>query len=419
MKSIIVSGLIAVLFTMMISTAYARVVFKPAVSVKEEYNDNIFLTENDKEDDFITTVSPSISLEYSPNKMLDLSLDYGLNFRIYGNNDQLNDTTLREIQSIRLDVAARPFSRIFLNLTDIYDRVAVDQRRRTAQDNAFLNKTERNILTISPYAVLPVTSSASVTAGYEYINTRYDDSEASDSDSHSYFGSLDKKFNSKLTGFLKYRFTNYRADESNLQAGVDDYDKHEGTAGAAYKANSRTELSGEIGQSYLKSSELDDSDSLIWKLMAAYNQATEGALSAVAAYEKSFENSIINGVSEKERADLIVELGRIYKVSINPYYIVDKFVNIDRKDRVAGISSTISHNVSRKITASVSGSFEHQKLSPEDNKIKQYYAGTSLDYRIRDNMTIGVYYSFSKRESDRNSDDYNNNIAWIQGTAEF
>jgi hypothetical protein len=419
MKRIIVSGLIAVLFAMMISTSYARVVFKSDISVKEEYNDNIFLTENEKEDDFITTVSPKIALEYSPNKMLDLSLDYGFNFRIYGRNDDLNDTSLRETQSIRFDAAARPFSRIFLNVTDIYDRVSIDQRRRTALDNAFFNKTDRNIFTISPYAVLPVTSSASVTAGYEYINTWYDDSEASDSDSHSFFGSLDKKFNPKLTGFLKYRYTDYRADMSNLTAGVDDYDKHEGTAGAAYVVNPRIQLSGEIGQSYLNSGELDDSDSLIWNVMGAYNQETEGALSAAVSYGKSFYNSIINGASKQERADVNVEFGRIYKISLNPYYRVDKFVNIDRKDEVAGISSTISHNVSRKITVSVSGSFEYQEFLPESNEVEQYRVGTGLDYRIGKNMTVGAGYIFNKRESDRNSDDYDNNIAWIQGKAEF
>lgn len=419
MKRGITAGCITVLFITMISTAYARVLIKPSVSVKETYNDNMFLTEDEKEDDFITTISPKIEFEYSPNTKLDLSLNYGFNFRIYAHHNELNDTDLREVQSVRFNTDARPFNRVYLKVTDTYDRVAIDQRRATAEDNAYVNRTDRNVFAISPYVILPVTPSSSFTAGYEYINTWYRDSDATDSESHSLFGSLDKKFTPKVTGFLKYRFTNYRADTADTAAGVDDYDKHDGTVGVSYRLNARTELSGEAGQSYLNSGELDDSEAFIWKVRAAYNEAIESAWSAVATYGRSFENSITNGATERENADLIVTFGRAYKIIVNPYYRVDKFINVDREDRVAGISTTISRNLSDKTTMSVNGSFEHQEFLPQSEEVEQYSAGANLSYRIRKNTTMGIGYRFNRRDSDISSGDFDNNIAWIQGTVEF
>lgn len=419
MKRSVIAGCLTLLFISMVSTGYARFLVTPSVSVREMYNDNIFLSEDDEEDDFITTISPNIDLKYSPNTKLDMSLNYGLNFRIYADHNELNDTDLREVQSVRFNADARPFNRVYLKVTDTYDRVAIDQRRATAEDNAYVNRTDRNVFAISPYVILPVTPSSSFTAGYEYINTWYRDSDATDSESHSLFGSLDKKFTPKVTGFLKYRFTNYRADTADTAAGVDDYDKHDGTVGVSYRLNARTELSGEAGQSYLNSGELDDSEAFIWKVRAAYNEAIESAWSAVATYGRSFENSITNGATERENADLIVTFGRAYKIIVNPYYRVDKFINVDREDRVAGISTTISRNLSDKTTMSVNGSFEHQEFLPQSEEVEQYSAGANLSYRIRKNTTMGIGYRFNRRDSDISSGDFDNNIAWIQGTVEF
>jgi len=62
-----------------VSSSSAKLDINAAVGLREEYNDNIFLTRTDRKEDFITRVSPSVVLKYS-HHFLDLSLDYGLNF---------------------------------------------------------------------------------------------------------------------------------------------------------------------------------------------------------------------------------------------------------------------------------------------------------------------------------------------------
>ncbi len=419
MKRRVISGLLVLLLAMMVSDAYARFTVKPTVSIREEYNDNIFLTERDKEDDYITTVSPFIALQYSPHSKLDVILNYGFNFRFYGNNNEFNDTSLRDTQSIQLNVDAKPFNRVFIVASDTYDRIAIDQRIRTSENNAFLNKTDRNIFMISPYVVLPIIPSASLTVGYEYTNTWHKEIEATDSDSHSLFGSLDKKFNSKLTGFLSYRFTKHEADRSDLVTGVDSYDKQDGTVGITYNLNSKVDMSFEIGTSSLNAETLDNSDSVIWKFSGAYNRSTEGALSAIVTYDRTFLDSTINGASKSDSVDLIVKHGRIYKITVNPYYTLDKFVNVDREDRVLGIKMNLSKDLNQKIAASISGAYDNQKNLPTEENITQFSTGPSFDVKVNKQFTASVGYSFASRDSNLDDDDYINNILWVQGRYDF
>lgn len=61
----------------------------PSFNIKEEYNDNLFFTEKDKQKDFITTISPAIELS-NKTERLDLNFSGRLNRLIYGKNDNLN-----------------------------------------------------------------------------------------------------------------------------------------------------------------------------------------------------------------------------------------------------------------------------------------------------------------------------------------
>ncbi len=60
----------------------------PSLSFKEEYNDNLFFTETDKERDLITTISPGLELINRTEK-LDLNLSGRIHKLIYGKNDPL------------------------------------------------------------------------------------------------------------------------------------------------------------------------------------------------------------------------------------------------------------------------------------------------------------------------------------------
>src|SRR4030042_593755 len=61
----------------------------PSLSTKEEYNDNIFFTEEDRTKDFVTTLSPGLELIDRTEK-LDLNLSARVNVLRYWSNGDLD-----------------------------------------------------------------------------------------------------------------------------------------------------------------------------------------------------------------------------------------------------------------------------------------------------------------------------------------
>ena len=76
-----------------LAPAIGPVVILPHASLAETYNDNVFyLTDENKVDDFVTSISPGVSLQYGQN-LLDsnfIGLDYTLTQNWYAENSEIN-----------------------------------------------------------------------------------------------------------------------------------------------------------------------------------------------------------------------------------------------------------------------------------------------------------------------------------------
>ena len=68
----------------------AQFLFTPRATVTERFSDNIYLTKNDKEDDFITTPTVGFTLEL-PGQGTGFSLSYDGGYNFYAKNDE-NDS---------------------------------------------------------------------------------------------------------------------------------------------------------------------------------------------------------------------------------------------------------------------------------------------------------------------------------------
>ena len=65
----------------------AQLLFTPRATVTERFSDNIYLTKNDKKDDFITTPTVGFTLEL-PGQSTGLSLSYDGGYNFYAKNDE-------------------------------------------------------------------------------------------------------------------------------------------------------------------------------------------------------------------------------------------------------------------------------------------------------------------------------------------
>jgi uncharacterized protein (PEP-CTERM system associated) len=395
------------------TASFAKFVITPGVNLREEYNDNLFLVNSDKENDYITTITPNIKLEYSPNSQLDMSLDYSLDFRFYSRHSEYNDTSIKDSQNINFLVHAKPMNNFFIDVLDNYRRVPVDIRNRTATENVLLNMTESNMFSISPYLTLPLSATFSTTLGYKYGNTWYRSNENADSEYHSAFLALNKKFSSRLNGGIRYEFYSYLTKGEDVSGSVEDYDSHRGTLTIAYQITPDFKVNGEVGESWFDYKSGNNFEVTSWNINTDYNFRITQNTSFGVSYSTSLQDSPISGVYKHRRADIIFRTANILNLTINPYYYVDKYLREDREDRIEGVNMNIAKPLSGKVNVTLQGDWEKQKFLPENEKVQRYGAGCGLDYLMTSRITTGINYRYNNSNSTIDTEDFTNNIVWL------
>jgi len=270
-------------------TLTPRSTLTPSVTIREEYNDNIFLTSSNEVDDFITTVNPAISLSYTAS-LLTLSLDYGLVFRIFANHPELNETSPTQTQRAKLDTTLSPYRDIvFVKVFDEYSRVPIDQRRQVSLDNTFVNLTDSNRFLVNPYLEYPLSGTLKTRAGYSYENVWYRSAEGDDAENHTATAGLTKAISSKLSTTLSYSYLFHRPSKTEA------YDTQTVSLGMGYQLSQKLSLNGSVGETFFNydKSERRNKASTVWQVQANYHPTDVVTLGA--SYGESFSDSVNQG----------------------------------------------------------------------------------------------------------------------------
>jgi len=436
MKKYYCFGLVIATVLTLTSFSFAEFSIMPSISVSEKYNDNIFLTQTDREDDFITTISPAVILEYRPSTYLDMSLDYGFNFRIYADHSELNDTSFRETQHADLTAQVRPLDRVFVDITDTYRRVRVDVRDITAPDNEFENMTDSNDFMISPYVELPLTSTLMSRFGYRYLNRWYRVDEGNDATGNGAFVTVSNTFPFGLILFFQYDFLAYRPELTS------DYDRHSVSISASYQVGPYLIIQGGYGRAFIDMTSESDKRFNIWNAGADYKIAALGDATFGIYYTSSFSDgdilansirevsergtlalddgrSVTTGLKKTKRLDLMFTVTKEYELTVNPFYIKDDELETAREDKITGVHADISKPLTINLKAGIDALLEWQKFSPDDEKVRFYSLGSQIEYLVSQSITASAGYRYNKRDAEIDSGDYHNNIVWLSAKVIF
>jgi hypothetical protein len=421
--------------TVFISHAFAADITRkfsvtPSISIREEYNDNIFLTSSDEESDFITTINPSINFAYRT-RIITLSLDYGLNFEFYADNSDLNDTSLSETQEINLNTTLSLYKDIFfVSITDVYTRVSIDERKQVAFDNHFVNLTDSNTFTINPYIEYPLAPTVRATAGYRYTNRWYREDEANDSENHSVYLDITKEFTPNLNASLSYNYYDHLTDGDEIED--QDRTRHSAHVGINYQPTPRLSLSGSIGHTWVDYDEFSDDNFPDWNVNANY-LLTE-LISLSASYSQSYYDSVNEGPIVAETISGTVSYSGKIPINITVHNTESDYELSDRKDKSTGVTVSTSMPITPQMTGSLSGSYTKYKYDstslaivvnplfpgviflvpiPEEEDFDRYSASISFAYDLNI-TTVTLGYTYNQTDSDIAENDFKNNIVWIQ-----
>jgi hypothetical protein len=401
------------LFTWLASSAAAELKITPSIALREEYNDNIFLTSTNKRDDFISSISPALQVGYTAS-ILTLSLDYGLDFRLYAKNSDQNLTTISNTQKARVDMTFSPYKDIFLiKVLDEYARVPIDERKQIALDNFIVNLTDSNHLFVSPYVVYPITGTITTRFGYSYDNQWY--KVGNSYDNHDGFAGISINFTPNIDGSITYDYLIHRLIGTPKFPLSDNYDRQTVSSALTYRVTPKLSLNGSVGATWFHYKNRDNANTPNTIGNAKITYLLTEVISLGAAYNLGYADSVDAGTYRTEKMEGSISYSGTIPLTVSIHKSTNTYTVIDRKDVSSGITvnSTIPIPITPKLSGILTGTYDSYTFDPGNEKVKRYSAGLSFAREMRI-TTLSVGYRFNRNDSSIDANDYTSNIVYIQ-----
>ncbi len=392
--------------------AWSAFEIHPCLTLEEEYNDNIFLSDNNEEEDWITTVEPGISLNYD-NRSLEAMVDYSLRYRFYKDNSDENLDKFKDVQranATALFFGGRPFT---LRLAETISRETIDER----DDNEFNDIENRSTVyhsTVTPEYRWQLTQTFSLIFGYTYDRFDYVDSRGNDAEEHEGRFSLAKQLSSTTEVFARYAYALHQSDDD-----ADEFDRQDYTLGLNQQLGSRTTIYVEGGYSEVEYDSGFDTDGTHWLVDISYQLSAPVTLSL--GYSQDFTTTAEDGLTEIQE----VSFGATYEkesltASTELFWNNSDYVRQNREDEAYGVRFDLSKPLARALTANFDAEYERAEYDDiiTDEEVDRFTLGASLDYEYR-RFLASLGYRYRINESDISGGDYTNNIITLSGTVRF
>jgi hypothetical protein len=243
---IVVAVFMTAAFLYTVKPAAAEFRIQPAVTLSEEYNDNVFLTPTNPTHDYITRVLPSIHFNYSA-PLWDWNAAFAYDYRHYAYKSVTHDSTFTLSLTNHTTLVEDFF---FIDLKDIYSRVSLDTTQDYTQQSLFFNQTDSNVASAAPYFTLRLSSRMTGTTGYEYRNVWYKNPSGIDKTEHSVYANVSDELSLRTSMTAHVRYT--RAETKPLT-----YSKTDVSAGPRYEYADGSTLWINIGNTWFASEQQD------------------------------------------------------------------------------------------------------------------------------------------------------------------
>jgi len=389
---------------------FGRVNVESRLLLREEYDSNIFLEPKDEQSDLVSILVPGIKLGLD-SKTLKADLDYGLEFRIYRDNTQINQTSLRDAQRILGTATILPGRDFNIGLIDEYSRVVIDERQPVSEGNAFVNRATRNRFEVNPNYHLRRFQTWDIGLGYLYRNINYQQNSGNNSFSHRFDFSLVKEFSDhvRMNGKYGLEFLN--------ESDTENYTRQDYTVGIEDRLSSRLALGVEGGVASLDFDQQDDNSGPLWNVWCSIQLAPR--LSTDIKYLRNFSNSVNQGVFESQTGNLtITYAGRLANSALQFFTTKSEYLGTAREDRSSGISLNTSLSLSNHVDVGVSGDLSYHefiRVMPTDftEDVVRWGAGCSLGYRMRVG-TARIGYNYVSSDSELDANDYLDHLIFAE-----
>jgi opacity protein-like surface antigen len=430
MKTKIASSIILLTILLIATKAFsAQFLFTPRTSATEEYTDNLFLTKDDKEDDFITTVSAGFTTELlSQTSGLSLSCDPGYVF--YQDFDENNTWELpasfrawtQPGRSTRFEI-----SDDFIRTTD-----PVSQDLIEAQDGRVEEIGDTTVRRgRQPYYANTARFNFShqfgeedrVYAAFVYGLLRNDDPQVEDNDYYSPSAGLDYWFTQRFGSQFFGEYTRGEYDQQSDFVGEpsSNFDNWLGWTRFSGRITRQFSLFAQYDQIYRHFTSGDENDYLVYAPSAgfAYDFSEDMYLRLGLGYywqdienEENQEDPFINGEISKTWN---FQRGFINLTGLSGLEQNDFGAETIGFEQYAAIQGSARYDFTRRLFGDIIAYYRYSFIpsetdeeDEEDEDRNRYQAGAGLNFLPFRWMTLRLGYEFNKVDT-TTDDDYTEN----------
>jgi hypothetical protein len=419
----------------------AQFIFTPRASVEGKYTDNVFLTNDDTEDDFITTLSAGFTAGLL-GRTSGLELSFDPNYAFYQEFDEFNDWGLLSdlrawtspSRATRFEVTNR-----FVRATDPIGRrdriAAVDGQVEETGDTTVRRGREpfyRNRARLD--ASHQFGREDRVYAGFLYGLLRNDDDRVQDNDEYRPSAGLDYWFNQKFGGQFFGEFTR---GEFSHRSGFDgeptsDFDNWLGTLRFLGRMTRHFSLFFQYDQAYRDFDSNAESDYIVYAPSAGFTYDITEELYlrlGLGYYWRDFKND-----KNQEDAFLDGEISKTWNFQRGSINLIG-LSGITQNDfgaqnigfqQYAAIRGSANYNFTRQIVGDIGAYYRyaHSPAQTDDDDVddldtNRYQASVGIGYVPTRWMNIRLGYEFNKyNSSDGDFNDYTENRALLTITLE-
>jgi hypothetical protein len=411
-----------------ISSAYGiQYTFQPRISASEEYTDNRDLSRNNKEDDFITVISPGFTAQML-GKISGLEVSYDPAYAIY--KDSSDDNQLRHNANLRAWTAPSKNTQFQLNnnffLTeDPQEReeiIVVEEGEAGETRDTTIRRTRRKYYRNTADARLSYQFGRedSMYVGFLHSILRNNDSQTEDNDRYSPSAGLNYWFGPKF-GFQSnatYTRGEFDRDKDFIGEGTDDFDNYAGRIRFIARTKTRFSIFTQYNHAYRKFDGNDSNDYMVYAPSAGFTYVVEKGLNlrlGLGYYYQEVDNDDDN--QDWFSNSQIAKIWDFRRGSINLTGLTGVTqTNFGAEnvglERFAAVQSSANYAFAKNIAGDINGLYRYSDVigdSDEENvgeKVNRYRAGAGLSYLPTRWMSIRLGYTFNKVDSDDNEDDY-------------
>jgi hypothetical protein len=360
---------------------------RPAITLSEEYDDNIFLTPTDRVEDYITRVVPSLSFHYKAERW-DWDLSYAYDYRYYAKGARKRDETQVVDLKTKTELIKNYF---FLRVDDDYRRVSLDATRDFANESLFVNQSDRNTFTVNPYLVLAPGSRSTPVIGYTYVNTWYKDPTGIDTVDHIGYVDVTTLLSSRTTLTTGARYTR---ENSRIQ----DFDKTDIYTGPKYDYAQNSYIFFTIGNSWFNFGEGTHATQPFWNAGITHQYST---LTASFITSLSYVPDPLRVLRRQDRYEATISK-KTERSSLSVSGSLTEYRNAETKhleDTAYRLGGAMRYAVTPRSSIAVDLAIERHKEYETDTARDLYLNGVRFERRVAEKVTAALAYRYSNSYS--------------------